>query len=158
MASFCCVFPGRLHFRLLQRATFEKLKSHFQKELYVASKSCRTWKILHKNKIRLTFWFLLKIVFDTFGDILPANEKFQHSLTSMYFIVLVMVMAYPNQLFGMTYLNGQTVNPTITVLPPPYATNETAIGQYQPVWSNREKWTYLRHWLKLLLVIHWQKH
>ena len=76
---------------------------------------------------------MLKIVFNTFGDIPPANEKFQHSLTSMYFIVLVMVMAYPNQLFGMTYPNGQTVNPTITVLPPPYATNETAIGQYQPV-------------------------
>ena len=92
---------------------------------------------------------MLKIVFDTFGDIPPAIEKFQHLLTSIYFTVLVMVMAYPNQLSGMTYPNGQTVNPTISELPSPYcvneenctnATNETSIGQYQSMWSNREKW------------------
>lgn len=53
-----------------------------------------------------------------------------------------MVMAYPNQLLGMTYPNGHTVNPTNSELPPPYcvngedctdATNENAIGQYQPM-------------------------
>ena len=31
-------------------------------------------KLLHKNKIRLTFRFLFEIVFDTFGDIPPAFE------------------------------------------------------------------------------------
>lgn len=51
-----------------------------------------------------------------------------------------MVMAYPNQLFGMTYPNGQTVIPP--ELPPPYCTNEedctntnneNGTGQYQPL-------------------------
>ena len=56
------------------------------------------------------------------------------------------MMAQPNQLFGMTNVNGQPVVPseyqTNYGLPPPYcvnkgdctnATNETAAGHYQPM-------------------------
>ena len=46
----------------------------------------------------------------------------------MFHIILVIVMAHPTQLFGMTYPNGQTMvlseNPTNFELPPPYGVNE----------------------------------
>ena len=171
MASFVGFFPEDSTLDYFKRLRLKIWKSYFQQELYVTSKSIRTWKFLHKNKIRLTFWFLFKIVFDALGEVPHTTEQFQHSLTFMFIIVLVMVMAYPNQLLGMTYPNHQTVlpfeNPTNSEFPPPYCvneqnctngSNENAVGQYQPMWLNRERWIYLRHWLKLLLLIHWQKH
>ena len=81
-----------------------------------------------------------------FYDIECPVERFEHLLSSISVIVLVIVMMHPNQLSAMTNPNGQAVfsseYPINYELPPPYcvnegdctnATNETAAGHYQPM-------------------------
>ena len=63
-----------------------------------------------------------------FYDIECPVERFEHLLSSISVIVLVIVMMHPNQLSAMTNPNGQAVfSPEYPInyeLPPPYCVNE----------------------------------